>query len=92
MSKVVAGRMSADIDGDFVVFLIGMRFNRPWHVVKYFFAFSAMPRMVAYLRKHPETGLTNAALRPSGGRRRQCCRNLSTNAERTPVRGCERVS
>ena len=62
MSKVVAGRMSADIDGDFVVFLIGMRFNRPWHVAKNLYAFTAMPRMLAYLRKHPEAGLLHAML------------------------------
>ena len=60
MSKVVSGRMSADIEGDFVVFLIGMRFNRPWRVVKSLFAFTAMPRMLAYLRKHPEAGMLHA--------------------------------
>ena len=62
MSKVVAGRMSADIQGDFVVFLIGMRFNRPWHVVKNLYAFTAMPRMLAYLRRHPEAGMLHAML------------------------------
>ena len=62
MSKVVAGRMSADIEGDFVVFLIGMRFNRPWHVVKSLYAFTAMPRMLAYLRAHPEAGMLHAML------------------------------
>ena len=62
MAKVVAGRMSADIEGDFVVFLIGMRFNRPWHVIKSLYAFTAMPRMLAYLRKHPEAGLLHAML------------------------------
>ncbi|HET9172338.1 MAG TPA: DUF4188 domain-containing protein [Actinospica sp.] len=62
MAKVVAGRMSADVEGDFVVFLIGMRFNRPWHVVKNLYAFTAMPRMLAYLRKHPEVGLLHAML------------------------------
>src|SRR6266702_2283866 len=62
MAKVVAGRMSADIEGDFVVFLIGMRFNRPWHVVRSMSAFTAMPRMLAYLRKHPEAGLLHAML------------------------------
>ena len=62
MAKVVTGRMSADIEGDFVVFLIGMRFNRPWHVVKSMYAFTAMPRMLAYLRKHPEAGLLHAML------------------------------
>jgi hypothetical protein len=62
MSRVVAGRMSADIEGDFVVFLIGMRFNRPWHVVKNLYAFTAMPRMLAHLRRHPEAGMLHAML------------------------------
>jgi len=62
MSKVVDGRMSADIDGGFVVFLIGMRFNRPWHVVKNLYVFTAMPRMLAYLRRHPEAGMLHAML------------------------------
>jgi len=68
MSKVVPGRMSADMQGDFVVFLIGMRFNRPWHVVKGLYAFTAMPRMLAYLRRHPEAGMLHAMLTigPSG--------------------------
>ena len=62
MSKVVAGRTSADIEGDFVVFLIGMRFNRPWHVVKSLYAFTAMPRMLYYLRQRPEAGMLHAML------------------------------
>jgi hypothetical protein len=62
MAKVVAGRMSADIEGDFVVFLIGMRFNRPWHVIKNVYAFTRMPKMLRYLRQHPEAGLLHAML------------------------------
>ena len=34
MSKVVNGRYTAEIDGDFVVFQIGMRINKPWAVHK----------------------------------------------------------
>ena len=30
MADIFSKRMTADIDGDFVVFLIGMRLNRPW--------------------------------------------------------------
>lgn len=62
MANVVAGRMSADIEGDFVVFLIGMRFNRPWHLIKSLFAFTAMPKMLTHLRNHPEAGLLHAML------------------------------
>jgi len=37
MSKnpVVPGRMTADLDGEFVVLLIGMRINKPWKVHKW---------------------------------------------------------
>ena len=65
-NKAVAGRMSAEMEGDFVVFLIGMRFNRPWHVVKNLYVFTAMPRMLHHLRKHPEAGLLHAMLAFTG--------------------------
>ncbi len=50
------GRYTADIDGDFVVFLIGMRFNRPWRVQKWWPVASAMPKMLRALDQHPELG------------------------------------
>ena len=56
MAKVIAERMSAEIDGDFVVFVIGMRINRPWKVHKWFPVFLAMPRMLKELRGRPESG------------------------------------
>jgi hypothetical protein len=62
MNKVVAGRMTADVEGDFVVFLIGMRFNRPWHLIKNMYVFTAMPRMIFHLRRRPELGLMHAML------------------------------
>jgi hypothetical protein len=50
-------RMCARIDGDFVVFLIGMRINKPWKIHKWWPVFSAMPRMLRELRARPELGL-----------------------------------
>ena len=50
------GRFSADIEGDFVVFLIGMRFNKPWKVHKWGPVFTAMPKMLKVLGEHPELG------------------------------------
>jgi hypothetical protein len=50
------GRYTADIDGDFVVFLIGMRFNRPWRVRKWWPVATAMPKMLRALDQHPELG------------------------------------
>lgn len=57
MSKVVNGRMTADVEGDFVVFLIGMRFNKPWKIHKWWPAFTAMPRMLRATAKDPSAGL-----------------------------------
>lgn len=53
---MVKGRMSAHIEGDFVVFLIGMRFNKPWKIHKWWGAFTAMPRMIRALSRRPEAG------------------------------------
>ena len=51
------GRFIASLDGDFVVFLIGMRVNRPWKVREWAPVASAMPRMLRWLDQHPEAGL-----------------------------------
>lgn len=49
MASVVPERVSGRIDGDFVVFLIGMRINRPWKVHKWWPVFMAMPKMLKEL-------------------------------------------
>ena len=46
MSKVVPKRVTAEIEGDFVIFLIGMRINKLWKVHKWLPVFRAMPRMI----------------------------------------------
>lgn len=56
MSKVIPSRMSAELDGDFVVFLIGMRINKPWRVQKWLPVFLAMPRMIKELQARPDSG------------------------------------
>jgi hypothetical protein len=33
MSKIIPARVTAQLDGDFVVFLIGMRVNKWWKLV-----------------------------------------------------------
>jgi hypothetical protein len=35
MADVIPQRMSAQVEGDFVVFLIGMRINKPWKLHKW---------------------------------------------------------
>lgn len=57
MASVIAERMSARVDGEFVVFLIGMRINKPWKVHKWLPVFLAMPKMVKELKSNPASGL-----------------------------------
>ncbi len=57
MSKIIPERMTAEIDGDFVVFLIGMRINKPWLIHKWWPVFSAMPKMLKELEANPDLGL-----------------------------------
>ena len=56
----IPGRHTARIDGDFVVFLIGMRINRLWQVHKWLPVSRAMPAMLAELRQRPDLGLLHA--------------------------------
>lgn len=50
-------RMAGTMDGDFVVFLIGMRINQPLKVYKWLPATFAMTRMLKELYAQPELGL-----------------------------------
>jgi hypothetical protein len=54
--KVHPGRFTADVSEDFVVFLIGMRFNKPLKIRKWLPIAKAMPRMLSVLDEHPELG------------------------------------
>ncbi len=51
------GRHFAQMNGEFVVFLIGMRVNRIWACHRWFPVAIAMPRMLAELRRKPELGM-----------------------------------
>lgn len=57
MAAIERRRLTAEIEGDFVVFLIGMRVNKPWKLHKWLPVFMAMPRMLRELEKRPEAGL-----------------------------------
>lgn len=50
-------RLTARLDGEFAVFLIGMRINRPLLVHKWLPVLRAMPPMLAELDARPELGL-----------------------------------
>lgn len=65
MAQVSAKRVTARIEGDFVVFLIGMRINKPWKVHKWLPVFLAMPRMIRELTKNPASGFLGHVLTSS---------------------------
>ena len=66
MPPIRPGRFTAQIEGDFVVFLIGMRINRLLLVHKWMPVTAAMPRMIKELVRQPELGLLHAQLFLSG--------------------------
>src|SRR5450631_1273706 len=55
-------RLTATLDGEFVVFLIGMRVNNPLKVHKWMPVAAAMPRMIKELSHHPEMGFLHAEM------------------------------
>jgi len=57
MADVIQKRVCAEIEGPFVIFMIGAKINRPWklNVVLPFMA--TMPRMLKELSARPELGL-----------------------------------
>ncbi len=66
MPAIIASRSTAHIDGDFVVFLIGMRINKLWKLAKWWPAIMAMPKMLKELEAAPPEagflGYTNLGL------------------------------
>ena len=55
-------RITATLEGDFVVFLIGMRINRPLSVHKWLPVATAMPRMLKELYQQPERGFLHGEM------------------------------
>ena len=62
MAPIIRQRMTARLDGEFVVFLIGMRINRYWKIHKWLPVATAMPRMLSELSKKPESGFLGAQM------------------------------
>jgi hypothetical protein len=60
MPDIIKDRVCAEVDGEVVVFLIGIRINKPWKFWKWMRVFSAMPRMLQELAAHPELGMLSA--------------------------------
>jgi hypothetical protein len=60
MPQTINARRTARIEGEFVVFLIGMRVNRWWKFWQWLRVGAAMPRMLRELAEHPELGFLGA--------------------------------
>jgi hypothetical protein len=65
---VTPGRVTAQVEGDFVVFLIGMRINKPWKLHKWIPVAKAMAPMLRTLSKQSDLGLMSfhAWIGPAG--------------------------
>jgi hypothetical protein len=60
VADIRSGRWTADIEGDFVVFIIGARLNSKLHVLRSLLDLGGrrgMNHMLKYLTEHPEKGL-----------------------------------
>jgi Domain of unknown function (DUF4188) len=55
-------RVTATLEGDFVVFLIGMRINKPLSVHKWLPVARTMPRMLKELSRQPDLGFIHAEM------------------------------
>jgi Domain of unknown function (DUF4188) len=53
MASIIDRRVTARIQGDFVVFLIGMRINKPWKPHKWLLNVRTMPKMLKELEAAP---------------------------------------
>lgn len=56
MAETINERMTVNIEGDFVVFIIGMRINRFWKIHKWMPVAKAMAMMLQELSRKPESG------------------------------------
>lgn len=60
MTAIIERRVCAEIEGPFVLFLIGIRLNRWWKVGQWLPVFRAMPEMLVELGNNPQLGLLHA--------------------------------
>ncbi len=62
MKQIIPERMTVEMGGDFVVFLIGMRINKIWKVHQWLPVFLAMPRMIKELKANPDSGFLGCVM------------------------------
>jgi hypothetical protein len=67
MARIESGRVTHEHSGELVVFLIGMRINKPWRPDLWVPAFNAMPRMLKELFTDRDSGLLGARLTLGAG-------------------------
>jgi hypothetical protein len=60
MAKINKQRLFGKIDGDFIVFMIGMRINNFWKIGDWWTVAMAMPKMLKELFSKPESGFMGA--------------------------------
>ena len=65
MANTINQRMTVKMEGDFVVFILGMRINRWWKIHKWLPVVIAMPKMLKELSAKPESGFLGFQM--SGG-------------------------
>lgn len=53
---IIQRRVTAKIEGDFVVFLIGARINKPWKLAELIWFLPLMQRMLKELEARPDSG------------------------------------
>lgn len=56
-TRQTSGRHEVRTEDPVVVFLVGMRLNRPWKVTSWLPVLTGMPRMLAALARDPDSGL-----------------------------------
>jgi hypothetical protein len=56
MSTIMPQRVTAEIDGEFIVFLIGMRINKPWRIDRWWPVFRAMRPMIKEVQARSDAG------------------------------------
>ncbi len=62
MPDILANRMTGEIDGDYVLFLIGFRINKFWKLSAWLPVFLAMPKMLRELSMNKQLGLLHYRL------------------------------
>jgi len=64
MATVVPGRYTADVEDEFVVFLVGMRINHFWKIHKWLPVARAMGPMLRSLARDPSKGMLGYRVMP----------------------------